>query len=60
MKNSQAQQFVENLGEFYIYENVMYNLVEMELYQNTESKETERTYESISEVLAREDAGKKQ
>ena len=55
-----AQQFVENLGEFYIYENVMYNLVEMELYQNTESKETERTYESISEVLAREDAGKKQ
>ena len=57
---STAQQFVQNLGETYIYENVMYNLVELELCQSTKSTETERTYESISEVIAREDAGSNQ
>ena len=57
---STAQQFVENLGETYIYENVMYNLVELELSNSTKSTETERTYESISEVISKESAGTNQ
>lgn len=55
---STAEQFVKNLGEIYIYENVMYNLVEIELYDKAKSKELPRTYESISEVLAKEASGK--
>ena len=55
---STAEQFVANLGSIYIYENVMYNLVEIELYDKAKSNELPRTYESISEVIARESAGK--
>ncbi|MBO5380415.1 MAG: hypothetical protein J6A90_08830 [Clostridia bacterium] len=55
---STAEEFVKNLGDIYIYENVMYALVEIELYDNAKSNELERTYESISEVLAKEAAGK--
>ncbi len=54
---STAEEFVKNLGNIYIYENVMYNLVEIELYDKAKSNELERTYESISEVLAKEAAG---
>ena len=55
---STAEQFVANLGSIYIYENVMYNLVEIELYDKAKSNELPRTYESISEVIAKEAAGK--
>ena len=55
---STAEQFVANLGSIYIYENVMYNLVEIELYDKAQSNELPRTYESISEVIAKEAAGK--
>lgn len=54
---STAETFVENLGKVYIYENVIYSLVENELYLKAKSNEIEKTYESISEVLAKGDIG---
>ena len=38
----------------------MYNLVELELSNSTKSTETERTYESISEIISKESAGTNQ
>ncbi len=54
---STAEEFVSNLGKIYIYENVLFNLVEIELYKNAKSNEIPKTYESISEILAKEAAG---
>ena len=54
---STAEEFVANLGEVYIYENVLYNLVEIELSHDAKSTEIEKTYESISEIIAKEAAG---
>ncbi|MBQ8546056.1 MAG: FKBP-type peptidyl-prolyl cis-trans isomerase [Clostridia bacterium] len=54
---STAKEFVENLGEIYIYENVLFGLVEDFLYENAKSTEIEKTYTSISEKIAKEEAG---
>lgn len=57
---STAESFVENLGDTYIYENVIYSLVETELYQKAKTNEIAKTYESISEVLAKQAVGENQ
>lgn len=54
---STAEEFVKNLGDVYIYENVLFDLVKVELFRNAIANELPRTYESISEVLAKEAAG---
>lgn len=54
---STAETFVENLGKTYIYENVIYALVETELGLKAKTNEIAKTYESISEVLAKDDVG---
>ena len=55
---STAEEFVGNLGDVYIYENVLFDIVEDFLYENAKSKEVEKTYTSISEKIAEEAAGK--
>ena len=47
-----AEEFVENLGKTYIYETVLYDLVEDFLSENAKVNITEKTYVSISEKLA--------
>ena len=51
-----ATEFVDNLGKEYIYENVMYNLVEEFLYKTATINEIPLTYESISRVIAKNEA----
>ena len=51
-----ATSFVNNLGESYIYENVMYNMVEEFLYKCATVTELPATYESITTKIAREEA----
>ena len=53
-----ATEFVDNLGESYIYENVMYNMVEDFLYKTAQEyvNEIPATYESISRVIAKSEA----
>ena len=51
-----ATEFVNNLGETYIYENVMYTMVEEFLYKNAKITEIPKTYESITEVIAKNEA----
>ncbi len=54
---STAEQLVENLGDVYIYENVMFELVKDFLYENAAPNIIAKTYTSISEKIAKEDAG---
>ncbi len=54
-----AEEFVSNLGDIYIYENVLYDLVEEFLYTNANVEEVEKTYTSVSEEIAKENAGVK-
>ena len=51
-----ATEFVDNLGESYIYENVMYTMVEEFLYKTAKVNEIPLTYESISRVIAANEA----
>ncbi|MBE6663754.1 MAG: hypothetical protein E7602_04540 [Ruminococcaceae bacterium] len=56
---STAEEFVANLGDIYIYENVLYDLVEEFLYTNAKVTEVEKTYTSVSEEMAKEQVGEK-
>ncbi len=51
-----ATKFVDNLGESYVYENVMYTMVEEFLYKCAKVTELPTTYESITTKLAKEEA----
>ena len=51
-----ATEFVNNLGETYVYENVMYTLVEEFLYTKATVNKVEKTYTSITETIAKNEA----
>lgn len=51
-----ATEFVKNLGETYVYENVMYTLVEEFLYTKATVNKVEKTYTSITETIAKNEA----
>ena len=49
----QAKRLVNDLGYEYFYENVMFTLVDEKLISSANVIEIERTYESVSEIIAR-------
>ncbi|MBQ7353531.1 MAG: FKBP-type peptidyl-prolyl cis-trans isomerase [Clostridia bacterium] len=48
-----AKNLVNDLGYEYLYENVMFTLVDEKLISEAEVTDLQRTYESVSEVIAR-------
>lgn len=50
---ARARQLVDDLGYEYFYENVMFTLVDEKLISSAHVIEIERSYESVSEVIAR-------
>lgn len=50
---SKAKRLVDDLGYEYIYENVMFTLVDEKLIFEADVTDVPRTYESVSEVIAR-------
>lgn len=53
---SEAVAFVDTLGPSYIYENVMFNLVDTFFKEKAELVKLDKTYTSISETIAKEEA----
>lgn len=52
---TKAQSFVNNLGSSYVYENVMFTMVDELLIKKADVTEKPRTYVSITETLAEAD-----
>ena len=52
---TKATEFVGKLGESYVYENVMFVMVDDLLIEKADVTEKERTYVSITETLAEAD-----
>ncbi|MBQ7907668.1 MAG: FKBP-type peptidyl-prolyl cis-trans isomerase [Clostridia bacterium] len=51
-----ATEFVDNLGDLYVYEDVLFDLVEDHFLKSCTIEKVDRTYESISQVIARGEA----
>ena len=53
--NSKSQAFVNNLGSSYVYENVMFVMIDDLLIEKAEVTEKPKTYVSITETIAEAD-----